>query len=149
MKSLGGSVATVLLIYLAYNISYAVLSYPAGRLSDVIGRRRVLVPGYIIYAAVYFLAARATELSEMWALFIVYGFYQALTQGVERAIIADFSTPSTRGAALGAHAMLTGIGLFLPRSWRESSGTDSVLPMSFTLALPSRSFLLFCSGCYF
>lgn len=112
VKSLGGSVATVLLIYLAYNISYAVLSYPAGRLSDVIGRRRVLVPGYIIYAAVYFLAARATELSEMWALFIVYGFYQALTQGVERAIIADFSTPSTRGAALGAHAMLTGIGLF-------------------------------------
>lgn len=114
-RKLGASVQTVLLIYLIYNLSYALLSYPAGRLSDVIGRRRVLVPGYLIYSAVYFLFARARVLSDVWIPFVMYGFYQAFTQGVERAIISDFSSEEVRATAIGAHAMITGAGL-LPAS---------------------------------
>ncbi|MCX7831941.1 MAG: MFS transporter [Actinobacteria bacterium] len=114
-KGLGASTLTVLLIYFTFNAFYALLSYPAGRLSDIIGRRRIIVPGYIIYSVVYFIVARATKLSEIWTAFILYGVYQAFTQGVERAIVSDFSTSDIRATAIGAHAMITGAGL-LPAS---------------------------------
>lgn len=114
-KNLGASVSTVLLIYLVFNLSYSLLSYPAGRLSDIIGRRRVIVPGYLLYAVVYFWFAKATRLSELWGAFLLYGVYQAFTEGVEKAVVADFSTPETRATSMGAHAMMTGAGL-LPAS---------------------------------
>jgi len=111
-KNLGASMATILLIYFTFNLSYALLSYSAGKLSDIIGRRRIVVPGYIFYSLVYFLVARASSLITMWAAFIIYGFYKALTEGVERAIVSDFSKDELRATAIGAHAMVTGIGLF-------------------------------------
>ena len=59
-SKLGVSTPNVLLLYLAFNISYALVSLPAGKLSDLIGRKRVLVTGYFIYAVVYFGFARVT-----------------------------------------------------------------------------------------
>lgn len=111
-KNLGATTAKVLLLYLAFNLSYALLSYPAGKLSDIIGRRRIVVPGYLFYSLVYFLVARANSLNTMGAAFILYGIYKALTEGVERAIVSDFSKDELRATAIGAHAMVTGIGLF-------------------------------------
>jgi MFS family permease len=111
-KQLGASTNTILLIYLAFNAAYALISYPAGKLSDRIGRRRIVVPGYLFYALVYFIVARARSLRTMWTAFILYGFYKALTEGVERALVSDFSSEEIRATAIGAHAMVTGIGLF-------------------------------------
>lgn len=109
---LGASLLSVLGLYLAYNVSYALLSWPAGRLSDRFGRRRVIVPGYLFYAVVYFLLARATSVSHLLGLFVAYGFYMGLTEGVEKAVVSDLSTPHERASALGLHATLVGLGLF-------------------------------------
>ena len=108
---LGASVPTVLLMYLVYNLSYGALSYPAGRFSDKIGRKRVLVAGYLIYALVYFAFARVSEAANLWLLFIVYGFYIAFTHGVEKALLADIAPADLRGTVLGLHATLVGAAL--------------------------------------
>lgn len=115
-SGLGASAPLVVLLYLVYNLSYGVLSYPAGRFSDRIGRKRVLVAGYLVYALVYFAFARVTNLSTMWTLFIVYGIYIAFTEGVEKALLVDIAPTHLRGTVIGLHAALVGAAL-LPASF--------------------------------
>lgn len=115
-SKLGVSTPVVLLLYLAYNLSYAIVSYPASSLSDKVGRRRVLVIGYILYAAVYFGFALVTHTNTLWYLFIVYGLYIAFTEGVEKALLVDLAPDNLRGTVLGLHASLVGIAL-LPASF--------------------------------
>ncbi|OLN30657.1 MULTISPECIES: MFS transporter [Desulfosporosinus] len=115
-SKLGLSTPNVLLLYLAFNISYALVSLPAGKLSDLIGRKRVLVTGYFIYAAVYFGFARVTHTSSLWLLFIVYGLYSAFTDGVEKALLSDIAPSALRGTVIGMHAALVGVAL-LPASF--------------------------------
>ncbi|HWJ03670.1 MAG TPA: MFS transporter, partial [Verrucomicrobiae bacterium] len=114
-SSLGASTPLVLLLYLAYNLAYAVLSYPAGRISDRIGRKRVMIAGYLIYAFVYFGFARVDNISSLWALFVFYGFYVAFTEGVEKALLADIAPQNLKGTVIGLHATLVGVAL-LPAS---------------------------------
>lgn len=114
-SKLGASAPLVVLLYLVYNVSYGILSYPIGRLSDRIGRRRILVAGYFIYALVYLGFAVVTRLSTLWSLFVVYGFYIAFTEGVEKALLADIAPSHLRGTVIGLHAALVGLAL-LPAS---------------------------------
>ncbi|MHB1654329.1 MAG: MFS transporter [Desulfitobacteriaceae bacterium] len=114
-SKLGASAPLVVLFYLAYNLSYGILSYPAGRFSDRVGRKKVLVAGYFIYALVYFLFAQVTNLSSLWPLFAVYGIYIALTEGVEKALLADIAPSHLRGTVIGLHSALVGTAL-LPAS---------------------------------
>lgn len=110
--------AQILLLYLAYNISYALFSYPAGRVSDVLGRKMVLVTGYILFAVVYFGFAFIADTERTWvtwALFILYGIFSAFTDGVEKALVTDLAPVEMRATAIGLHATLVGIGL-LPAS---------------------------------
>lgn len=114
-KSLGFSPATVLLLYLAYNITYGLLSYPAGRLSDRVGRKALLVTGYGFYGAVYLGFAIVRAPAYLWLLFPLYGVYTATTEGVEKALVADLAPGHLRATFIGLHATLTGVGL-LPAS---------------------------------
>ena len=110
--------AQILLLYLVYNISYAFFSYPAGRVSDILGRRMVLVAGYVLFAVVYFGFAFFVDPDRAWitwALFLMYGIYSAFTEGVEKALVSDLAPVEMRATAIGLHAMLVGIGL-LPAS---------------------------------
>jgi len=111
-STLGTSTFGVLGLYLAFNLSYALFSYPAGRISDRFGRRRVIVPGYLFYALVYFLLAFSKSTAHFLAIFILYGLYMALTEGVEKALVSDLARPEIKASALGVHATLVGIGLF-------------------------------------
>jgi MFS family permease len=114
-NTLGFSAADVLLLYLAYNISYALLSLPAGRLSDRIGRKTLLVGGYLVYGCVYLAFGMLAAPGDPWilrGLFIAYGAYSAMTEGIERALVTDLAPGTLRGSALGLHATLVGIGLF-------------------------------------
>lgn len=115
-SKIGVSTASVLLLYLAYNLSYGILSYPAGRFSDKVGRKRILVLGYFVYALVYFAFAQVTHVSALWGLFIIYGMYIALTEGVEKALLADIAPSHLRGTVIGLHATLVGLAL-LPASF--------------------------------
>jgi len=110
----GFAPATVLLLYLAYNLAYLLVTYPAGRLSDRIGRRALLVAGYSFYTLASLLLAFARGWA-FWPLFCGFGLYIGLTEGVEKALIADAAPPEQRATVIGLHATLTGIGA-LPAS---------------------------------
>jgi MFS family permease len=108
----------ILLLYLVYNISYALFSYPAGRVSDVVGRKMVLVAGYILFALVYLGFAFFVTPERTWltvVLFVLYGLFSAFTDGVEKALVGDLAPAEMRATAIGLHATLVGIGL-LPAS---------------------------------
>jgi len=114
-KNIGSTVPQVILFYLVYNIIYCIVSYPASRLSDKIGRKKVLVVGYFFYGLVYLLFAINNSLNMFWFLFGVYGLYIGFTEGAEKALVADIAPEELRATAIGLHATLVGIGL-LPAS---------------------------------
>jgi MFS family permease len=114
-ENLGLSVLAALAAYLLYNVVYSLLSYPFGRLSDRIGRKRLLVAGYAFYGLVYFGFALARRPEAVWMLFALYGVFSALNEGLEKALVADVAPPQHRGTFVGLHSTLTGIGL-LPAS---------------------------------
>jgi len=111
-KTMGFSVADVLLLYLVYNLVYALSAFPAGRLSDKIGRKTLIIWGYIFYGLVYVGFAVTKNLSFLWLLFGAYGIYAGLTEGVEKAFISDKSASDRRASLLGLHATIVGVGLF-------------------------------------
>lgn len=110
-SDLGYSPWAVVLVYALYNITYSALSYPAGRLSDTLGRWRIIAVGWTIYAAVYagFALLPNSQAWGMWPLMAIYGIYMALTDGVGKALIADHAPRETRGAAMGLFYALTGL----------------------------------------
>ena len=114
-QNLGNPLPVVILLYLFYNLSYAVVSYPAARLSDKIGRKKLLVLGYLFYALVYLGFALNKSPQNFWFLFGFYGLYIGFTEGTEKALVADIAPSGLRATALGLHAALVGIGL-LPAS---------------------------------
>lgn len=114
----GSLLATVLPAYLIYNVCFMASAYPAGRLSDRIGRKRVIAAGYAVYGCVYCgfaLAGAGAPVAQIWTLFGVYGIFSGITDGVEKAFVADCATPSLRATAIGLHGTVVGIGL-LPAS---------------------------------
>ncbi len=117
-RNLGLSPAAIPLVYFAFNMVYALLSTPAGALSDRMGRRRMLVVGYAVFAVVYFGFALLRAPAARWAvpaLFLVYGAYYALTEGAQRALVVDLVPAPLRATALGTFATATGLAL-LPAS---------------------------------
>ncbi|MCI2056763.1 MAG: MFS transporter [Oscillibacter sp.] len=114
-KSVGFTDTSVILLYFLYNLTASVLSIPLGRLSDRIGRKQLLVGGYLLFSAVYFGFAFASKSGTMIVIFAVYGIYTAMTSGVERAFIAEISPADLKGTMLGLQSTLTGVAL-LPAS---------------------------------
>jgi len=115
-QDLGNSLPRVILFYLVYNIIYALVSYPASRLSDAIGRKALLVLGYFCYGLVYLGFAMNRSPGNFWLLFGAYGLYIGCTDGVEKALISDIAPANLRATTIGLHATLVGIGL-LPASF--------------------------------
>jgi MFS family permease len=104
-------------------------STPGGMLSDRVGRKPAVIAGWAIYAVVYLFFGRATQAWQAWALFAAYGLYFGLTEGVEKAMVADIVPAGRRGVAFGWYNLAIGIGA-LPASvvfgilWdRSGSGT--------------------------
>jgi MFS family permease len=90
-------------------------STPGGNLSDSWGRRKTIISGWLLYAAVYLGFAFASAQWHIWSLFAVYGLFSGLTEGAERALVIDLVPNEWRGRALGAYQAATGIAL-LPAS---------------------------------
>jgi MFS family permease len=87
-------------------------SVPAGILSDRVGRKAVIVVGWLVYALVYAGFALANAEWHAWTLFAVYGIYFGLTEGVEKALIADLAPAHLRGSAFGLYHLAVGLGAF-------------------------------------
>jgi MFS family permease len=111
----GLSVLEILWVLLAFNAVYALLAAPAGRLSDRVGRRPVLVAGWLLYAAVYLGFAMAQAPWHTALLYAFYGAHYGLSYGTAKALVADLVPEKRRGAAYGAYSATVGI-LDLPAS---------------------------------
>jgi MFS family permease len=112
---LGVPVALVPVLWAFLHLVKAVSSTPGGALSDRLGRKPLIVAGWLLYAAVYAGFAYAGAAWHVWALFAVYGLYHGLVEGAERALVADLVGTGHRGAAFGWYHLAIGIAA-LPAS---------------------------------
>jgi MFS family permease len=97
----------VVLVYALFSFTYMLMSYPAGILSDRLGRWPVIGVGWALYAVVY-VGLAETGATAIWPLLAVYGVYSALTDGVGKALLADHAPRTHRGLAIGIFYMATG-----------------------------------------
>jgi MFS family permease len=114
-QNVGISTLNILLVYVLFNTVEAAFDTLAGAVSDRIGRKNVILAGYVVFAVVYAGFGFAGHPSAIWVLFGVYGLYSAMTQGVQRAFAADLTSSNERGTGMGAYQMLSGLAL-LPAS---------------------------------
>lgn len=114
-SDVGVSTANALLLYLLFHLVAALFSYPAGRLSDTIGRKWLLITGYMFYGLVYLGFGAIHSAKWIWGLFALYGVYAGLTKGVEKALVADAAPKDLKATIMGIYSMFVGIGL-LPAS---------------------------------
>jgi MFS family permease len=105
----GLSVIGVLGMLVTFNLVYTLVSTPAGSLSDRIGRRRVIVGGWLVYAAIYLGFALAGAGWHVWVLYAIYGIYYGLAYGTTKAMVADVVPEELRGTAYGTYNAILGI----------------------------------------
>lgn len=112
---LGVPVAWIPVLWACLSVVKSASSIPGGTLSDRVGRKPLIVGGWIVYSIVYILLAKANAAWQLWALFAVYGVYFGLTEGVEKAMVADLVPAERRGSAYGWYNFTVGLGA-LPAS---------------------------------
>ncbi len=105
----GLSIAGILSMLLVFNLVYSILATPSGSLSDRIGRRRVLIGGWLLYAVVYLGFAVANSASTIWLLYALYGAYYGLTYSTAKAFVADLVPAELRGTAYGTYNATLGL----------------------------------------
>ncbi len=108
----GVSIALVPLLWAAHHASKVLSSLWGGDLSDRLGRKRLIVSGWILYAAVYAGFAFVSSEVSVWILFLIYGIYFGLAEGAEKALVADLVRPEQRGTAYGLYNLALGIAVF-------------------------------------
>jgi MFS family permease len=111
----GLNVLQILLMLLTFNLVYSVLAGPLGALSDKVGRRRLILGGWIAYGLVYLGFALSRSGWQVWTLFGLYGIYYAATEGSAKAFIADLVPAERRGTAYGLYNAAIGL-MALPAS---------------------------------
>jgi len=111
--NLGLSLSLTIVVYTLFNFFYAVLSHPAGIISDRIGQKKVLLWGFCLFALVYFLFGIITDQYLLWVLFPLYGVFMALTEGIGKAYISLLVRKDFTGTAYGIYQTLIGVFTFL------------------------------------
>jgi MFS family permease len=149
-RQVGLTTPQIVLLFAAFNLTYVLSAYPAGVISDRIGRRRVLAAGLGVFALVYLGLGLVAAPFWLGVLFLVYGLYQGLTDGTSRALVVDLVAPEHRATALGFYSMATGLATFLASAiggllwqWRGAPATflyGAVLAAGAAVLLASRRF---------
>jgi MFS family permease len=143
-NEVGVKVAFIPLVYLITSIVSVLLSIPIGSLSDKIGKEKILVAGFLIYAIVYFGFGATGSVGTIIALFALYGLYSAATDGIQKAFVSDIIDINKQGTGLGIYNALLGITL-LPASLIAGILYDKVnsyVPFYFGAATAAVSALL-------
>lgn len=147
----GMSVLNILIMLVVFNLVYTLVSTPAGGLSDKIGRRKVIIGGWIIYALIYLGFALAKNVTHVFLLYVAYGVYYGMAYGTAKAMIGDLVAPELRGTAFGTYNAILGI-LDFPASliagllWSGAgkwAGFGPSAPFYFGAALATLAIILF------
>jgi len=129
----GLSVTGILGMLAVFNLVYALVSTPAGAISDRIGREKMIIGGWIVYALVYLGFGLAATAWHIWVLYILYGLYYGLAYGTAKAMVADLVPADLRGTAYGTYNAVLGI-IDLPASliagllWQGAGSWDGFGP---------------------
>ena len=102
-------------VYMIFNTVSVLLAIPIGKLSDRIGREKLIILGFLVYAIVYYFFGRYNSINIFIFLFMLYGFYSALTDGSQKAMISDIVSNDLKGTGFGIYHAVLGITL-LPAS---------------------------------
>ena len=147
----GLDIVQIMLMLMTFNLVYASLAGPLGSLSDRIGRRKLIIGGWIAYGLVYLGLALSHAGWHVWVLYGLYGIYYAATDGVARALVADIVPAERRGTAYGLYNAAIGITA-LPASfiagllWQGAgawTGFGPSAPFYFGAALALTAGILF------
>lgn len=111
-QNLGTSVTGILVMLAIYNLVATLVATPAGSLSDRIGRRRLIIGGWLVYAIIYFGFALAQSSWQVWVLYATYGLYYGLAFGSANAMVADLVPENLRGTAFGTYNAVIGLLAF-------------------------------------
>jgi MFS family permease len=111
-RSVGVSIKNSLLLWATHHGVKVLSSIWGGDLSDRLGRKRLIVSGWILYAAVYAGFGFVSNQASIWILFLIYGIYFGLAEGAEKALVADLVRPEQRGTAYGLYNLAFGITVF-------------------------------------
>jgi MFS family permease len=145
LSDVGVGAVWIPIVWAALHVVKAVSSPIGGHLSDRLGRRGIIATGWLIYAAVYGGFAMATSRTALLALFLTYGLYYGLTEGVEKAVVADLAPPEARGTAFGVYHALIGVAalaasLAFGLIWKLA-GAPSAFAVGAALALVAAALL--------
>ena len=116
LKGVGFSDTYMIGFYIFYNLSFALLAFPAGILADRIGLRSIVVIGLIIFAIVYSLMGFVHGLIGFGILFLFYGFYAASTEGISKAWITNIAEKSEIATAIGFYSSMLSIATLISSS---------------------------------
>lgn len=108
-KALGASLTTTILIYAGFNFVAAVASYPAGHLSDKLGRKSMLLLSFVVFLIVYGGFALTSSLGTIGVLFALYGLHQGAFRSVGKALATDFVPQDLRATGVGWYTATIGM----------------------------------------
>ena len=145
LSDVGVGAAWIPVAWAALHVVKAAVSPIAGHLSDGMSRRGIIATGWLVYAGVYGGFALASSAATLMPLFLVYGVYYGLTEGVEKAVVADLAPAGRRGAAFGAYHAVIGIGalaasLVFAGIWK-AAGAPAAFALGAALSLISAAWL--------
>jgi MFS family permease len=146
-NQLGVPIALAPILWALLNFVKSASGTYGGGLSDTLGRKPLIVGGWLLYSAVYFAFGWAGAAWQAWVLFAVYGFFYGATEGTEKALVADIVPRTRRGSAFGWYNLAIGLGA-LPASlifgaiW-DRRGAPSAFVFGATLALIAALLMAF------
>jgi MFS family permease len=105
----GLSVTGILGMLVVFNLVYTLVSTPAGSLSDRVGRRQVIIGGWLVYAVIYLGFGLAQTGVQVWMLYVLYGLYYGMAYGTSKAMVADLVPDMVRGTAYGSYNAIIGL----------------------------------------
>lgn len=108
-KDLGASLTVTILIYAAFNLIAALVSYPAGSLSDRLGRRNLIVAALVVFFVSYLGFALTRNVVLVGLLFVLYGLYQGMFRAVGKALASDLAPESLRASGVGWYGATVGL----------------------------------------
>jgi len=144
----GVALPLIPILWTAHHVVKSAASTAGGALSDRVGRRAAIVAGWVLYAVAYAGLGLATSAGAVWALFGVYGLHHALTEGPERALVAEMARGDAHGRAFGLYHAITGV-LLLPASlitgalWQRVSPAAALLTGASLALLAAIALLIF------
>ncbi|HLL72683.1 MAG TPA: MFS transporter [Pyrinomonadaceae bacterium] len=153
-REVGISTATIPLLWAALHVMKVLSSLVGGDLSDRLGRKTLIVTGWLFYAAVYLCFAFVSTVAGAWTLFLIYGIYFGLVEGAEKALVADLVPANKRGTAYGLYNLAFSITVWPASllmgalwSWRGASfafiasacvGTTAAILLALTVRSAAR-----------